>query len=172
MTSPRFRLARWIFAAVMLSTACVGRVAPVATHSGANGEAPRASWTVSTTSPEGTERIICRSESRTQCQVPASTPSAKTFAAVHLYLHPSIDTTTYTGNMRVGLFNGFAPDVHKGTIESIVNPGEEPFDVSVTGPVTPIPGVYSITISLVATSTNQPSPQRIQDTIAVTVSGH
>ena len=168
MISPRFRLACWIFAAV-IATACAGRVAPAATHNRPNSEAPRASWTISTTSPEGTERIICRSESRTQCQVPASTPSARTFAAVHLYLHPSIDTTTYTGNMRVGLFNGFAPDVHQGTIESIVNPGEEPFDVSVTGPVTPIPGVYSITISLVATSARQGSPQRIQDNIAVTV---
>ena len=31
------------------------------------------------------------------------------------------------------LFNGSAPDIHKGTIESRVSPGQEPFDISVTG---------------------------------------
>ena len=71
--------------------------------------------------------------------------------------------------MRVGFFNGFAPDIHSGIIDSTVKPGDPPFDVTVTGPVTPIPGSYTIDISLVAALATQDSSQQIQDSIAVTV---
>ena len=77
--------------------------------------------------------------------------------------------TKYTGTIAVTFLNGFGPDIHEGTIDSLVKPGDEPFDVSVSGPVTQIPGVYVTTISLVARSSTQASPQTIRDDVPVTV---
>jgi hypothetical protein len=130
---------------------------------------PTISWIINARSAGGSEYVVCRSGTRAPCEVPASTSSAKQLATVHLYLHPSGRDTVYSGTMQVNFMNGHAPDIHEGTIQSTVRPGDAPLDVSVSGPVTPIPGVYSTKISLLATAAPEGVSHPIREVIRVAV---
>ena len=65
--------------------------------------------------------------------------------------------------------NGAAAEPHVTKINSTVKPGETPTNVSVTGIVAQKPGVYAVTLAVVATSPPSTSELSIRDTILVTV---
>ena len=154
-------------AVLMAPVSCGGRIGPRYATTGPT--VSKISWTIAHNATDGAEHIVCRSESRTRCTISPSAAQNKSLATMHVYLHPSITETRYTGTIAVTFLNGFGPDIHEGTVDSVVKPGDEPFDVSVSGPVTQIPGVYVTTISLVARSSKQASPQTIRDDVAVAV---
>ena len=128
---------------------------------------PHVSWLIAVQTPNGQERTVCQSDPRNECGLPASTPADRTFATVHLYLHPvKSGATKYSGTMRVGFLNGSAAEPHDSKLDSSVSPGATPTNVSVTGLVMERPGAY--TIALVATSSGGTSVA-LRDTVKVTV---
>lgn len=169
----RYSLLPMCAVALVVSAACGGRIAPPEvrgpTRQPVTTRIPHISWAISRNSADGAEHLVCRSDTSAACIVPASTSDGKAFVAFHVYLHPSIHETKYTGSVQVTFLNGFGPDIHEGIVDSTVKPGELPFDVSVMGPVTEIPGVYVTSISLLADSAMDDPPRRIEDDIAVTV---
>ena len=130
---------------------------------------PHVSWLIAVQTPSSEERTVCQSDPRNECILPVSTVDKRTFATVHLYLHPvKSGETKYSGTMRVGFMNGAASEPHDSKVDSTVSPGDTPTNVSVTGIVTEKPGGYTITISLLATSSSGTS-LKLRDTIDVTV---
>lgn len=113
---------------------------------------------------------MCQSDPRTDCVLSAGTADTPAFATVHLYLHPAkSQETKYSGTMQVGFMNGSSAEPHDTTINSTVKPGETPTNVSVTGIVTAKPGVYAVTLAVVARSPGTKGEQSIRETILVTV---
>ena len=153
-------------AVLMALVSCGGRMEP---RYAKRPTVPKISWTIARNAADGAEHIVCRSESRTRCTISPSAAQSKSLAH-HARVPSSLDRRDqvrrdYCGHVskRVG------PDIHEGTVDSLVKPGDEPFNVSVSGPVTQIPGVYVTTISLLAMSPTQASPQPIHADVAVTV---
>lgn len=128
------------------------------------------SWLIASQTREGQERTVCQSDPRTDCVLSAGTADTPAFATVHLYLHPAkSQETKYSGTMQVGFMNGSSAEPHDTTINSTVKPGETPTNVSVTGIVTAKPGVYAVTLAVVARSPGTKGEQSIRETILVTV---
>ena len=130
---------------------------------------PHISWLVEVQTASGQERTVCQSDPRSECVLPASTADNRTFATVHLYLHPvKSGETKYSGTMRVGFLNGTAAEAHDSRVDSTVSRGDSPTNISVTGIVARTTGAYTVAISLVAAPASG-SPLELRDTIPVTV---
>ena len=130
---------------------------------------PHVSWLIAVQTPNGQEQTVCQSDPRDECILPASTSANRTFATVHLYLHPvKSGETKYSGTMRVAFMNGAAAEPHDSKVDSTVSPGDTPTNVSVTGIVTQKPGAYTVALSLLATPATAKSLE-LRDTIGVTV---
>ena len=127
---------------------------------------PHISWVITTEREQGTEQMVCQSDPRTPCVVPATTVNAKRLATFHLYLHPGASDTKYTGTMQVGFFSG---TVQQSKIDATVTAGNAPHGVSTTDIVTQRSGSYAIKLELNAVSGTPPSTQVIEDDIVVTV---
>lgn len=152
--------------AVLVTGSCAERIPePVLVPS-----VPHVSWVIASQTREGQERTICQSDPRTDCVLSAGLPDAPAFATVHLYLHPAKrQETKYSGTMQVGFMNGSAAEAHDTNINSTVKAGETPTNVSVTGIVTQQPGVYAVSVAVVATSAASKGEQSIRETISVKV---
>lgn len=130
---------------------------------------PHVTWTIASEGQDERERIVCQSDPRTDCVMAASAKDRRMLAIVHLYLHPAAVETKYVGSIQVGFLNGSSNDRHEAKVDSTVRPKDPPANVTLTGVVTQKPGVYTMAISLEATSGAGGGPQSINDKIQVTV---
>ena len=112
--------------------------------------------------------FVCQSLQQSECVVPMSRADAQVFAHVYVYYHPAATETRYTGSVQIGFFDGpgGANTVHP---DLSVRPGGSPGNQSVVGIVSSQAGTYSLSIAVVATSTQTGASQEIRDLVSVTV---
>jgi hypothetical protein len=129
-------------------------------------DVPHISWNIhSGDAEDATPDVICQSDPRTACVVPASREGRKVLATVHMFYHPAATETKYAGTVDVGFFD----EVHDMTPNSTVKPGAKPTHHTITDIVTSKPGTYPLRIAIVATSTQTGQDQNIRDEISVVV---
>lgn len=125
-------------------------------------------WLRSGTAQKPDQTRICQSDPRTSCEISVSGQQRQVFATVHLYFHPGATETTYSGSIRIGFFDG-APESHNLKVNTVVKAGDSQANQSMTDIVSPKPGTYSVTLSVVATSTPSGKTQNIRDEFTVVV---
>lgn len=135
-----------VISALLLFSGCAEHIPePVLVPQGA----PHLSWNIHSGDAEDPGRnVICQSDPRTDCVVPASRDGRKVFATVHLFFHPAATETRYTGTVEVGFFD----QVHEMTPNSTVKPGDAPTHHHINYIVTTKPGTYPLRIAIVATA--------------------
>jgi len=165
------RVNRWVkmaFVATAIAAACgcAGRQPP--RPAGPPGM-PRVGWVIMSGDRDTPDHdFVCQSVQQSDCVVPMSRANAQVFAHVYVYYHPAATPTRYTGSVQVGFFEGTggADTIHP---DLSVRPGGSPGNQSVVGIVKSQAGTYSLSIAVVATSTQTGASQEIRDLVNVTV---
>ena len=152
-----------LFSSVVTATSCAKRIPePVGGHTGS----PHLGWVVMYGDAENPDRdFACQSEPRSECVVPADRPDARVLGHVHLYYHAASTETKYTGSVRIGFFD--MP--HEVNPSLAVKAGSSAGNQSVTDFVTAKPGTYTLSIAVIATSTQTGQTQNIRDQVSVVV---
>ena len=161
----------WVLCAVVLggvflilfASGCAKRgPEPVEGHT----NAPHVGWVIMSGDRDNPDQdFVCQSNPRSECVVPADRPDARVLSHVHVYYHPASIATKYTGSLEVGFFD----KPHKFDANFTVTPGETAVNQSVTDFVSSKPGVYSLTVAVVATPVPSGAATQIRDQVAVTV---
>ncbi len=142
----------WV-ALVVLPPVLVGQVSgcgkrlpePIGGHTGS----PHIGWVIMSGDVENPDRdFACQSEPRTECVIPADKPEARVLGDVHLYYHAAAVETKYTGAIQIGHFD--RPHAINPSI--VVSPGSTPASQSVSDFVSRVPGTYTMSIDIIATS--------------------
>ena len=155
----------WVVAALILS-GCARHVPEPAV---AMPGTPHVSWVIMHGDIDNPDReFACQSEPRTECVVPASRPNDKVLSEIHIYYHGAGNETTYTGSVRLGLFDGSAAS-HTLTTNMVVKKTERIGRQSASDIVTSRPGTYTVDFDLVATVTDTKQTQLIKERINVVV---
>jgi hypothetical protein len=130
---------------------------------------PHISWVIKNGDRENPDQdVVCQSDSRNDCVVPASRPDAQVFSAVHFYYHGAGSETKYEGPIEIGHFQG-SPESHTAQTKITVKKDESIRNQSVTGIVTSMPGTYAIKFSVVATVADTGKTQPIEDSVPIVV---
>jgi hypothetical protein len=130
---------------------------------------PHVSWEIRSGADIGQTDFVCGSPQPSKpCELTASTDKSGTLATLRLFVHPSVEPTSYLGFMRVPFVDG-APDRKLGEVNATVPPGGRPVGTTVTGRVTTKPGSYGLTVSVDAIQPDMAAPQRIAHEIPVIV---
>ena len=146
-----------------IATGCAKRIPePVAGQAGS----PRVGWVIMSGDADNPDReFVCQSNPRSECVVPVDRPDARVLGHVHFYYHAAAGETRYTGSNRIGFFGKpleVNPDV-------TVKRGESPGNQSVSDFVSAKPGMYTMSIAVVATSVQTGQTENIRDQVSVTV---
>lgn len=149
---------------IVLMAGCAKRSPePVGGHT----TTPHVGWVIMSGDQENPDRdFACQSNPRSECVVPVDRPDARVLGHVHIYYHAAESETKYTGSIRIGFFD----DPHEITASGIpVKPGDSPRNQSVSDFVRNKPGTYTMSIDVVATSTQTGQKQNIRDQVSVIV---
>jgi len=113
------------------------------------------------------QEFACQSAPRTDCVLPASRADAESFSDIHFYYHGAGGRTHYEGTRNIGFFR--VSGSFTSRIDITVEKNQSITNQSVSGIVTPMPGTYMVTLSLMATLTDTGKTVPVQETIQVTV---
>ena len=151
----------------ILVSACAKRVPePVNVAPGT----PHVTWTLmyGDRYANAEDKLVCQSDPRTECVLPASRPGAQVFAHLHTYYHGAGAETRYEGTTTHGFLEG-EPNAHTSQTKISVSKTESITNQSVTGIVTSKPGGYTMSWYLTATVVDTGKTYPVRDTIQVTV---
>lgn len=142
---------------------CVRRIPePLGGHT----NAPHVGWVIMSGDADNADRdFVCQSIPRNQCVLPVDRSEARVLAHVHLYYHGALTETRYTGSIRIEFFD----QPHEINPGLTVKPGDKPGNQSVSDFVSAKPGMYTMSIDVVATSTQTGETQNIREAVSVTV---
>lgn len=148
---------------VVISAGCAKRIPePAGGHTGS----PHLGWVIMHGDAENPDReFACQSEPRTECVIPVDRANARVLGHVHFYYHAASTETKYTGAIRIGFFD----QPHDINPSITVKPGASAGNQSVSDFVTAKPGTYTLSFSVVATSTQSGKTQNIGDQVSVVV---
>lgn len=142
---------------------CVRRIPePAADHT-----TPQISWVIQAGAEFARQRVVCRSDPKSECVIPASSQTATQFASMNLYLHPTQVPTAYRGSLEVTFFET-ATGVYGTPVDRTVEPGASPVGITVSGLVRQKPGQYVAAIGLIAYPSGQ-TAREIRDAVNVVV---
>jgi hypothetical protein len=126
------------------------------------------SWEIRTGGDFGDKDLVCSSaQNPRNCVLPADA-SKGGFAKVVVAVHAAAEPTNYLGFMRAPFLEG-AGGGNIGEVNVTVKPGDRPAGVTVTGRVTPTPGVYPFNISINATQPDMSVPELVEQDATVVV---
>jgi hypothetical protein len=150
----------------VLSAACGARGA---IHVAPDESKPHLTWEIRQGGEFGDARFVCGSSRATAaCTLPPSTRERPARVTLHLYLHPAGRQTNYAGTWRAPFLQGWTASDFRD-VSGSVNPGADPYHVSVSGLVTAKPGEYSFSVALDGAQEQVPEGTRITLEIPVTV---
>lgn len=152
-----------VFSLIAIATGCAKRIPePVGGHT----DSPHVGWVIMSGDADNPDRdFACQSNPRSECGVPVDRPDARVLGHVHVYYHAASTETKYTGSIRIGFFD----EPHEIDPSITVKPGESPGNQSVSDFVSAKPGMYTMSIAVVATSTQTGQTQNIRDQVSVIV---
>lgn len=165
----RSRPERWPLCWLLLSFSGACGAGHRVAHVAPNESRPHFTWEIRTGGDIGDTDLVCGSaQPAPNCVLTASTEQRRTLTTVHLYLHAAAQPTSYLGFMRVPFVEG-SEQREAREVSATVSPGSQAVGATVSGNVTSKPGSYTFSISLDATRSGVPTPQRIAQQIPVTV---
>ena len=152
-------------AVVILTAACAKRLPrPANTAPGM----PNVTWVLMFGDRDDPDReFSCQSGPQAECVVPATRPNEEVFSDLHFYYHGTGSETRYVGTRNIGYLQ--VSGTYTAPIDVRVPKDESLTNQSVTGIVTSMPGTYTVTLSLMATMTGNPTTVPVQETIRITV---
>jgi hypothetical protein len=160
----RARLFILAAAAGLLTTTCATRVPRPANVTPGT---PNVTWVLMYGDRDNPDQeFACQSAPRTDCVLPASRADAESFSDIHFYYHGAGGRTHYEGTRNIGFFR--VSGSFTSRIDVTVEKNQSITNQSVSGIVTPMPGTYMVTLSLMATLTDGKT-MPVQETIQVTV---
>jgi len=133
-----------LFGAVGLAS-CVRRIPEPA----ATPDIPRISWVLRAGPEFGREPIVCQSDPRTECVVPPTSDTRKSFATLTVYMHSVGTSTAYRGSIEVTFF-ATASGVYGTPVDLNIQARQPPVATTLSGLITQTPGPYVIAIALIA----------------------
>ena len=159
----RLRCAAAVCCVLLIATNCAKRIPePVGGHT----DSPHVGWVIMSGDVDNPDRdFVCQSNPRNECVLPADRPDARVLGHVHLYYHAASTQTKYTGSIRIGFFD----QPHNVDASITVKPGGRPGNQSVSDFVSSRPETYTMSIAVVATSTQTGQTQDIRDEVSVVV---
>jgi hypothetical protein len=148
---------------IVIATGCAKRIPePVGGHTAS----PHVGWVIMSGDADNPDRdFACQSNPRNECVVPVDRPDARVLGHVHVYYHAASTETKYTGSIQIGFFD----EAHEINPSIIVKPGASPGNQSVSDFASAKPGTYTMSIAVVATSTQTGQTQSIRDQVSVIV---
>lgn len=163
----RVFLAAWGSAVLIVGAGCAAHSVK---HTAPDESKPHVTWDIRAGGEHGDERLVCDNTTpAASCVLPASTTANPTRATAGLYLHSGARQVTYLGMMRVSFMQG-STVLRDREVSARLEPGVRPLAVTVNGLVTTEPGQYEFSIGLDALEEGATTPQRIAQTVPVTVS--
>ena len=150
---------------LLFAAACGGR-APV--HTAPDESRPHITWEIRTGGEFGDAEFVCGSAKPARCTLTASTNEGRTYVMLHLYLHAAAAQANYVGTWRAPFLQGWTAKDYRD-VSGTVRPGEEAYDVSVSGIATDKPGDYSFSALLDGAQEGAATGDRIVLDIPVTV---
>lgn len=151
---------------LLVCSACGGH-APA--HTAPDESRPHISWEIRSGGDFGDAQFVCGSAKPTStCTLTASSGERRTLVTLHLYLHPAAVQTNYVGAWRAAFLQGWTAQDYR-EVSGTVRPGDDPYNVSVSGIVTDKPGKYSFSVLLDAAQEGLPGGNRITLDIPVVV---
>ena len=152
-----------VVSVLVIATGCVRRIPePLGGHT----DAPHVGWVIMSGDRDNPDRdFVCQSSPRNDCVLSVDRPDAPVLAHVHLYYHAALKETRYTGSIQIGFFD----QQHEVNPTLTVKPGDKPGNQSVSDFVASKPGIYPMSIAVVATSTQTGETQNIRETVSITV---
>jgi len=161
----RVRLFILAAAVGLLTTTCAPRVPRPANVTPGT---PNVTWVLMYGDRDNPDQeFACQSAPRTDCVLPASRADAESFSDIHFYYHGAGGRTHYEGTRNIGFFR--VSGSFTSRIDLTVEKNQSITNQSVSGIVTPMPGTYMVTLSLMATLTDTGKTVPVQETIQVTV---
>ena len=109
--------------------------------------------------------FVCQSNPRSECVVPVDRPDARVLGHVHFYYHAAATETRYTGSNRIGFFD----KPLEVNADITVKRGESPGNQSISDFVSAKPGMYTMSIAVVAKSVQTGQTENIRDQVSVIV---
>jgi hypothetical protein len=162
----RYATASILAVSLLTSTACAGRVAPVAP--GPPTE-PRVSWIVRSGLADRNSHEICRSDRADPCVLQASGEGERNDVTVSIFLYDAGATTTYQGAFLSEFIASGKAIGHETNVDYTSEPAKRPTAFAVTGPVTTKPGDYKLNIQLLAAVPGRPDPHQFAHSVPVRV---
>ena len=151
-------LNRFALVGALLSTACGTRGT---VHTAPDESRPHITWQISIGGEFGDEKVVCGSANPTApCTLPVSTASRPTLSTLHLYLHAAKQQTNYLGAWRAPFLRGWTAKDYRD-VSGTVKPGDEPFEVNVSGIVSDKPSKYTFNVLLDGAQEGVPAGNRI-----------
>jgi hypothetical protein len=130
---------------------------------------PHISWEIKVGDQDNPDKTsVCKSDPRSECVVPATTPEREVLATIHLYFHPATVETKYSGSAQVGFFGG-SPAAHELKLDATVKPDESPATNTIYAIVTSQRGTHRVRIAAVASPVPAGRAANIREQINVTV---
>ena len=130
---------------------------------------PHISWEIKVGDQDNPDKTsVCKSDPRSECVVPATTPGRQALATVHVYFHPATVETKYSGSVQVGFFEG-SPAAHELKIDATVKPGDSPATNTIYAIVKSQQGTHRVNISAVASQVPSGRAANIREQINVIV---
>lgn len=152
--------------ASMLIAIAIGCAKRIPEPFGGHTDSPHLGWVIMSGDTDNADRdFVCQSNPRSECVVQVDRPDARVLAHVHIYYHSAVAETKYTGSIRLGFFDG----PHEINPNITVKPGGSPGNQSVSDFVTSKPGIYTMTLAVVATSVPSGQPKEIREEVKVTM---
>ena len=130
---------------------------------------PHISWEIKVGDQDNPDKTsVCKSDPRSECVVPATTPERQVLATVHVYFHPATVETRYSGSAHIGFFEG-SPAAHELKIDATVKPGDSPASNTTYAIVKSQRGTHRVRIAAVASPVPGGRAANIREQINVTV---
>jgi hypothetical protein len=128
---------------VMTAAACSG--APKVVHVAPDESQPHFTWEIRTGGEFGGARFVCGSrQPKTPCELAPSSG-----VSMYLHLHAAAMTTNYLGVWKAPFLQGWKPSDYR-ELSGVVEPGDDPHAISVSGLVTSTPGESTLSVRLEA----------------------
>ena len=151
---------RWVAGLSLLFSSCGTHQVPAVSPSGA----PQVGWVIMHGDIDNPDaEFACQSTPRTECIVPVSQPTRKTFSEVHVYFHSGATDTKFSGSVRIGFLGQNGTEI----MPSLSAKAGAVEGDSVTGIVTERPGSHELSIEV--TAVNAVGTQQIRERVPITV---
>lgn len=138
-------------------------------HTSPDESRPQITWEIRSGGEFGDAQLVCGAAKPTApCRLTASATERPSFVTLHLYLHGTAVQTNYVGAWRAPFLQGWTERDYRD-VSGSVQPGADPYHVSVSGIVTDKPGTYSFSVLLDGAQEGIPTGNRLVLNIPVTV---